>query len=248
VAEKQMEADAAFLVFLPCRVTAHLATPLLAPFGFPSPKTVLSLAIIIRLFILLAMRSKNLLLSLVFGFAVIPFTTAGLAKDEAAKDRVTKNGKESNVDSEAPRNERPKKPNLEDAANRIRMHRAEVIKELGHDLDWTKYSSAELLDIELRIRAAQALRALDYDAFWNGETLDALLDKYARIEKARGLEKAGVNINWTKMSLEQLNDYEARIRKAEALKLLGRSVDWRKHTLKQLSDMQIQVLQYRRAR
>jgi hypothetical protein len=137
------------------------------------------------------------------------------------------------------------KPNLEEAIDKMRMHRADVIKDLGHDVDWSKHSSAELLDIELRIRAAKALKALDYDASWQVETLDSLLDKHARIEKARELERKGVEVNWTKMTLDQLNDYTARIRKAEALKQLGKSVDWQKHTLKQLTEMQAQVLHWR---
>jgi hypothetical protein len=195
--------------------------------------------------ILPAMGSRNLLLSLILGLASIPMGAAGLDNERAVEGRATTKG--TDVHLEAPRIEKPK-PNLEEAANKIRMHRADVIKALGHDVDWTKYSSAELLDIELRIRAAQALKELDYDAYWAQETLDALLDKHARIEKARALEKLGVDVNWTKMSLEQLNDYAARIRKAEALKQLGKVVDWRKHTLKQLSAMQVQALQFRRAR
>jgi hypothetical protein len=177
------------------------------------------------------MGSRNLLFALILGVASVPISAARLENDVAVEGHAPKQSK----------------PNFDEALNKIRMHRAEVIKQLGHDVDWTQYSSAELLDMELRIRAAQALKNLDYDAYWAQEPLDALLDKHARIEKARALEKMGVDVNWTKMTLDQLNDYVARIRKAEALKQLGKIVDWQKHTLKQLSAMHVQALQYRRA-
>src|SRR5690348_5193713 len=46
---------------------------------------------------------------------------------------------------------------LRQADDLLRMRRAEILKELGCEVDWARYSNAELLDMELRIRKGKEL-------------------------------------------------------------------------------------------
>jgi len=126
-------------------------------------------------------------------------------------------------------------------ANKLRRARALTIQSLGYDVDWTRYSAAELLDMELRIRKAQDLEKLGYQTVWEVQTLDQLKDKEARIRLAASLEKKGVEMNWRKYSLADLRDTDQRIRAAERLKKLGRPVDWEKYSLSEMAAMESDV-------
>lgn len=134
------------------------------------------------------------------------------------------------------------KPDLIEAQKKLRMHRAEVIQELGFEVDWTRHTASDLLDMELRIRKAQELKKLGYDAIWETDTLAELIDKETRLEKARSLAAKGVLVNWVKTSLKEMTDMENRIHKAERLHRLGVTVNWQKLSLKELSALEAAVL------
>ena len=122
-----------------------------------------------------------------------------------------------------------------------RIKKAQEIKALGVDVDYSKYTWSQLSDIEDRIEKARAIKALGVNVDYKQFTWSQLFDMENRIKKAQEIKALGVNVDYSKYTWSQLSDMESRIEKAREIKALGVDVDYSRYSWNELADMESRI-------